>query len=41
MLTVGGCQHHVTLQGLQPDEIETTLLPIGDAGEPDPRQVSA
>lgn len=34
-----GCRHKVTLQELPASEIETTLFLIGDAGEPDPRQV--
>ena len=37
----GGCRHRVTLQELPADQIETTLFLIGDAGEPDPRQVGA
>jgi len=36
-----GCHHRVTLEELPADQIETTLLLIGDAGEPDPRQVGA
>ena len=36
-----GCTHKVTLEKLAPEEIETTLFLIGDAGEPDPRQVGA
>jgi len=36
-----GCHHKVTLQELAPADIETTLFLIGDAGEPDPRQVSS
>ena len=35
----GGCRHQVALEELPPDQIETTLFLIGDAGEPDPRQV--
>jgi len=36
-----GCHHKVTLEELAPEEIETTLFLIGDAGEPDPRQVGS
>ena len=36
-----GCRYKVTLQELPASEIETTLLLIGDAGEPDPRQVGS
>ncbi|HKR09739.1 MAG TPA: metallophosphoesterase [Gemmatimonadaceae bacterium] len=36
-----GCHHQVKLDEVQPDQIETTLFLIGDAGEPDPRQVGA
>jgi hypothetical protein len=36
-----GCHHKVTLEELKPEEIETTLFLIGDAGEPDPRQVGS
>lgn len=38
---VTGCHHKVTLEELPPAEIETTLFLIGDAGEPDPRQVGS
>jgi hypothetical protein len=34
-----GCHHKVTIQEIAPADIETTLFLIGDAGEPDPRQV--
>lgn len=34
-----GCQRP-TLEGVTPDQIETTLFLIGDAGEPDPRTTS-
>jgi hypothetical protein len=36
-----GCYHKVTVEELPAAEIETTLFLIGDAGEPDPRQVGA
>jgi len=36
-----GCTHKVTLEKLAPEEIETTLFLLGDAGEPDPRQVGS
>lgn len=36
-----GCHHKVTLEELPPAEIETTLFLIGDAGEPDPRDVGS
>ena len=35
------CHHRVTLQEIPADQIETTLFLIGDAGEPDPRQIGA
>jgi hypothetical protein len=35
------CRHKVTLEELPAAEIETTLFLIGDAGEPDPRQVGS
>jgi hypothetical protein len=41
ILAAGACQHRVTLQEIPPDQIETTLFLIGDAGEQDPRQVGA
>jgi hypothetical protein len=34
------CAHRVHIRDLQPDEVETTLFLIGDAGEQDPRQPS-
>lgn len=34
-----GCHHPVQLEEVPNDQIETTLFFIGDAGEPDPRQV--
>lgn len=34
-----GCHHKVTIEELAPADIETTLFLIGDAGEPDPRQI--
>jgi hypothetical protein len=37
----GGCHHKVTVEELKPEEIETTLFLIGDAGEPDPRQIGS
>jgi hypothetical protein len=36
-----GCYHKVTPEELAPAAIETTLFLIGDAGEPDPRQVGS
>jgi hypothetical protein len=39
MAVAGACHHRVTLQEIPADQIETTLFLIGDAGEPDPRQV--
>jgi hypothetical protein len=36
-----GCRHKVTLQELPAAEIETTLFLIGDAGEPDPREIGS
>jgi len=35
------CHHRVSLEELPPDQIETTLFLIGDAGEPDPRDVGS
>jgi hypothetical protein len=35
------CRHKVTLEELPAAEIETTLFLIGDAGEPNPRQVGS
>lgn len=37
LLALGAACHRPTLQGVSPEEIETTLFLIGDAGEPDPR----
>jgi hypothetical protein len=39
LLAASACRHQVTLEELTPEQIETTLFLIGDAGEPDPRQV--
>jgi hypothetical protein len=41
ILAAGACHSRVTLQELPADQIETTLFLVGDAGEPDPRQVGA
>jgi hypothetical protein len=43
LLVAGGsaCRHKISLEELPPDQIETTLFLIGDAGEPDPRQVGS
>ena len=41
IVAAAGCRHRVTLQELPSADIETTLFFIGDAGEPDPRQVGA
>lgn len=38
---VSACRHKVTLEELPTSEIETTLFLVGDAGEPDPRQVGS
>lgn len=38
---VTACRHRVALEDLPPEEIETTLFLVGDAGEPDPRQVGS
>jgi hypothetical protein len=35
------CRYKVSLEELPPDQIESTLFLIGDAGEPDPRQVGS
>jgi hypothetical protein len=40
-LAAAGCRLHVPIEELAPAEIETTLFLIGDAGEPDPRDVGA
>ena len=34
---VSGCTPHLRIEELPPEQIETTLFLIGDAGEPDPR----
>jgi hypothetical protein len=43
LLLAGGsaCRHKVSLEELPAAEIETTLFLIGDAGEPNPRQVGS
>lgn len=41
LAVVLGCRPQVQLEELAPAEIETTLFLIGDAGEPDPRDVGA
>jgi hypothetical protein len=41
ILAAGACHSHMTLQEVPADQIETTLFFVGDAGEPDPRQVGA
>lgn len=41
IMATGGCHRAVQLQELPADQIETTLLFIGDAGEPDPREVGS
>lgn len=41
LVGVSGCRHKVTLEELPASEIETTLFLVGDAGEPDPREVGA
>jgi hypothetical protein len=41
VVLVSACHHRVTLAELPADQIETTLFLIGDAGEPDPREVGA
>jgi Calcineurin-like phosphoesterase len=40
-LSSSACRHRVTLQEIPAEQIETTLFFVGDAGEPDPRQVGA
>ena len=37
-LAASACARHIQIKDLEPDEIETTVFLIGDAGEPDPRQ---
>jgi hypothetical protein len=41
VLLAGACTHGIRDPGITPDAIETTLLLIGDAGEPDPRHRGA
>ena len=36
-----GCHQRVSIEDLSPAEIETTLFLLGDAGEPDPRQIGS
>ena len=38
-MVISGCRYQVKLDEIAPADIETTLFLIGDAGEPDPRQV--
>lgn len=38
---VAGCTPHLRIEELPPEQIETTLFLIGDAGEPNPRQSEA
>lgn len=38
VLGVAGCAHRIQVKDLEPQEIETTVFLIGDAGEPDPRE---
>lgn len=38
IVTMAGCARHIRVKDLEPQEIETTLFLIGDAGEPDPRE---
>ena len=35
--TLSACAHRVRVKDIEPQEIETTVFFIGDAGEPDPR----
>ena len=37
LLTVSACARRLQVKDIEPQEIETTLFLIGDAGEPDPR----
>lgn len=37
MGSLSGCAHRIHVKDIEPQEIETTLFLIGDAGEPDPR----
>jgi hypothetical protein len=41
LVAAGGCRQRVALGELPANEIETTLFLLGDAGEPDPRQVGS
>ena len=41
IFATSACHHRVTLQEIPADQIETTLFLVGDAGEPDPRQIGA
>lgn len=41
LAAVAGCRYKVSLEEIAPADIETTLFLIGDAGEPDPREVGA
>ncbi|MGH7475297.1 MAG: hypothetical protein ACRELD_03325 [Longimicrobiales bacterium] len=41
LAVASGCQPRMVTEPLAPAEIETTLLLIGDAGEPDPHEVGA
>ncbi|MEO8193097.1 MAG: hypothetical protein ABI681_04545 [Gemmatimonadales bacterium] len=40
LVTATGCAKRLLIKEIQPDEIETTVFLIGDAGEPDPRHSS-
>lgn len=40
VVSTAGCASHVKIKDIDPQEIETTLFLIGDAGEPDPRAPS-
>ena len=40
-LSVLGCHHRVAISDIPADQIETTVFLVGDAGEPDPRQVGS
>ena len=37
LMTISACTHRIRVKDIEPQEIETTLFLIGDAGEPDPR----
>lgn len=39
-ISLVGCAHRVKIKDIDPQEIETTLFLIGDAGDPDPRAQS-